>query len=254
MSPIKYYGGKQKLAAWIIDHFPKPHSRYPYIEPFAGGANVLFNKFRSNYEWLNDTYPGLIAMYKSIRDNPTDFISRLPKKPSWDIFCAAKNNQLEPDVNTFVLHNMSRNGAGKYYAESTRIRKGDHEHVTNYRNQIARILPANIRLQGVRLTCQSALMCIDEVFHDTDSVLYLDPPYMLDTRVARDVYFEEMGAYEHSHMLKMILQAKCFVCISGYYNSMYAESLKGWKVYRKDVGKPSGNMKSAATEYLWCNR
>lgn len=38
---MSYYGGKQRLASKIIELIPK---HVTYVEPFAGGAAIFFNK------------------------------------------------------------------------------------------------------------------------------------------------------------------------------------------------------------------
>lgn len=49
--PIPYIGGKNRLAKRIIERIPEHHT---YVELFAGGARVLFQKPPSNIEVLND--------------------------------------------------------------------------------------------------------------------------------------------------------------------------------------------------------
>lgn len=71
-SLISYYGGKQRLAQRIINYLP-PHT--VYVEPFCGGASVLFAKpkpqpsNRDHYrEVLNDHDERLITIYRVAQD------------------------------------------------------------------------------------------------------------------------------------------------------------------------------------------
>jgi len=49
--PLPYIGGKNRIAAKIIEFFPEHKT---YVETFAGGAQVLFHKEPSTVEILND--------------------------------------------------------------------------------------------------------------------------------------------------------------------------------------------------------
>lgn len=59
--PLAYIGGKRAIAKDIIAVLPK---HVTYVEPFAGGAQVLFAKEPSKVEVLNDLDCELINFYR----------------------------------------------------------------------------------------------------------------------------------------------------------------------------------------------
>lgn len=70
MRPIlSYYGGKQKIARHIVKLIPQ-HT--VYVEPFVGGAAILYNKKRiinKDYiEVINDINGNLINMYRCFQE------------------------------------------------------------------------------------------------------------------------------------------------------------------------------------------
>ena len=77
--PIKMHGGKFYLSQWIIDQFPETYETMTYVEPYAGAANVFFNKKRSVEECINDIHPGIYQILVALRDEPQEFIKRLRK-------------------------------------------------------------------------------------------------------------------------------------------------------------------------------
>jgi DNA adenine methylase len=59
-SPIPYFGGKSRLAPWIVSLFP---AHRVYVEPFFGGGSVLFAKRPSSIEIVNDLDGAVVALW-----------------------------------------------------------------------------------------------------------------------------------------------------------------------------------------------
>lgn len=90
-SPIKFAGGKRKLAEKIISFMP---SRFDtYVEPFVGGGAVFFALAGMDCGWkgkcdctypksaLGDINDDLINFYKVLRDTPKKLIAEAQKYP-----------------------------------------------------------------------------------------------------------------------------------------------------------------------------
>ena len=81
--------------------------------------------------------------------------------------------------------------------------------------------------------------------------VYLDPPYVLQTRLSqRAIYEFEYTEADHVRLLEIVLGLNCFVGISGYWSKLYADMLQDWRVVTF-TAVTRGN--SVATEYLWLN-
>jgi DNA adenine methylase len=59
--PLPYIGGKNRIAAKIIEFFPQHKT---YVETFAGGAQVFFHKEPSTVEILNDLDGEVVSFFR----------------------------------------------------------------------------------------------------------------------------------------------------------------------------------------------
>lgn len=84
-----------------------------------------------------------------------------------------------------------------------------------------------------------------------DTLVYLDPPYLMQTRAQqRRIYRCELTDADHARLLAVIVKLPCMVAISGYWSEMYAEALKDWRAISFKATTRGGTQ---ATEWLWMN-
>ena len=70
-SPLKYIGGKSKLAKKIIEMMPEHHG---YCEVFSGAAWVFFRKEPSKAETINDLDSDLACFYRVLQNHLEEFL------------------------------------------------------------------------------------------------------------------------------------------------------------------------------------
>jgi DNA adenine methylase len=111
------------------------------------------------------------------------------------------------------------------------------------------------RLQQVRIVNRPAL----DVIRAEDgprSLHYLDPPYLRETRTARNTYGQfEMTEQEHHELLDTLRQIRGKAMLSGYPSPLYDRMLATWTRHTFDLPNhaASGKTKDRETEVLWTN-
>ena len=75
---LKYPGGKWKISAWIINHFPE---HKVYLEPFFGSGAVFFNKEPSYIETINDIDGNIVNLFRVCREHPKELASYINLTP-----------------------------------------------------------------------------------------------------------------------------------------------------------------------------
>jgi DNA adenine methylase len=80
-------------------------------------------------------------------------------------------------------------------------------------------------------------------------LVYLDPPYLAETKGGRRYYRHEYRDDDHLKLLATIATVKCPVMISGYPSDMYEQALKHWS--QRDLVNVT--QAGRRTERLWAN-
>ncbi len=228
---MKYPGSKWKLADWIISYFPKHHS---YLEPFFGSGAVLFNKPRSNIETVNDLDNNVVNLFECIRENPVKlagmvYMTPYAREVYEKAFKEVPEDKFEAALNFYIRLNMGHGfrTTGEKVGWKNDIQGRERAYAAqDWCNLPDKIMWAAERLRGVQIEHMPAVELIKR-FNYPNVLIYCDPPYMLETRNGKQ-YRREMDARDHEELLKVLLEHKGPVLISGYDTDLYNDMLKGW--------------------------
>ena len=84
--------------------------------------------------------------------------------------------------------------------------------------------------------------------------VYIDPPYLMDTRKSKNrIYqFEFYDCWQHENLLKIVKEIgkRAAIMISGYRSELYEKELSGWRYITYQAVTRSGKM---AEEWAWMN-
>ncbi|HDY8638730.1 TPA: DNA adenine methylase [Klebsiella pneumoniae] len=256
---IRYHGGKFRLAHWIIEQMPE---HVCYVEPFGGAAGVLLQKARSYSEVYNDLDGEVVNLFRVLRD--PELNQRLQDACcltpySRDEFCHAQQPATDPieRARRMVVRACMGFGSAAGVGGQSGFRSDSKRKYATAAHLWERY-PANLavvcqRLQGVIIENKDALAVMR--VHDAETTLhYIDPPYMPETRVQKNRYYNhEMTVEGHEQLLAVSRTMKGMVMISGYDTDVYNDMLSGWAKTEKASRISARRGTKVRTECLWLN-
>ncbi|MFG1173901.1 DNA adenine methylase [Erwiniaceae bacterium CAU 1747] len=256
---IRYHGGKFRLAPWIIEQMPE---HVCYVEPFGGAAGVLMRKPRSYSEVYNDLDCEVVNLFRVLRDPAMnrqlqDACAMTPY--SRDEFVNAQESATDPveRARRMVVRACMGFGSAAGVGGQSGFRSDSKRKYATAAHLWARY-PENLavvcqRLQGVIIENKCALAVMRA--HDAETTLhYIDPPYVLETRVKGSRYYNyEMTMADHEQLLSAAGMLCGMVMISGYECELYNDILRGWTKYTTGSRISAGRGTKVRMECLWIN-
>lgn len=193
--PLSYVGGKNRLAATIIAKFPR-HTTY--VEPFAGGAQVFFQKVPSKVEVINDLDGELVNFYRVCQSHHEELVrymrfmllsrewfERLHKAQIEDL------TDIQRAARYFYLQKSAYGGRVAHQNYAIHVIQRPNFSPPRTQQIIADTHQRLARAQIERLPYMTVLTKYDR----TSTFFYLDPPYY-DVRL----YHHN---FEHEDFVKM---------------------------------------------------
>jgi DNA adenine methylase len=266
--PLKWHGGKHYLAREIVALMP---AHLHYVEPYAGGLAVLFAKpCEGISEVVNDLNGDLMNFWRVLQDRRAfaEFRRRIEATPFSETEWQDAQTQLDQEpagnhklgidraASFFVLCRQSMAGRCQDFAPitRTRTRRGMNEQSSAWLQSIASLPAVHDRLRRVVILRRPALEVLRT--HDTPNTLfYLDPPYLPETRSSGVSERFDMTAEQHEELLDTIKGLQGKVMLSGYPSQLYDAKLAKWHCHEFELPNNAARdiIKRRMTECLWCN-
>jgi DNA adenine methylase len=260
--PLTYYGGKIRIAPWIVEAM-KRYKHQRYIEVFGGSGAVLFCKEPSKCEIYNDIYGDVVNLYQVLR-NPRTY-----KLLIRDIECSPYSRQVYNDASRalkdketsdverarafFVCARQSFSNLMNSWSTPSECSRTVAS--ITYWKAIDRLPEVHERLKHVHIENMDALDCIKKYANER-SLLYVDPPYVHATRVAPKTYKHEFSDEQHKQLVETLLEVPGHKILSGYESPIYQPLLDaGWEMLTKRICcHASGQSKKTyRQECLYCS-
>ncbi len=260
---FKYYGGKARLASWIVEHLP-PHDCY--VEPYCGGARVLFAKPRSRVEVLNDLDKGVTAALRACRDCPAELAHVLTltpySRPEYEDAIRAIREEDRGDVVEaarlfLIMVEQGRNGQSKPSRSGWRIQRPDTRAgraESGWLRLPQVVHEATARLQGVTIEGRDAQLVV-EFYDGPRTLFYVDPPYHPRSCDVSG-YAHRLTVEHHQRLAELLGTVRGMVVLSGYRHPDYDQWYAGWQRLDRDhscgaAAGEGGDWKRV--ESLWFN-
>lgn len=257
LSPLVWYGGKQRLAKRIVGLLPNHET---YVEVFGGSGAVLFAKSPSPVEVYNDRFSEVYNFFCVLRDQVK---SKRLKEDVWLTPYARDEHQaalmswksgemsqlgdLERARRFFILVRMSFGGKFAASFGYAKLAQGGKSGAT-MQSVVDRLDEFAARIRDVTIENRDFRELLPQ-FNRRECCIYADPPYLHETRrKVESCYQHEMSADDHCDLLDLLLATKSRVIVSGYASPLYDQRLKRWARLEIETRETTSNHRGKAAE------
>jgi DNA adenine methylase len=248
-SILRWPGSKWRMAKFICNMMPRHDV---YCEPFFGSGAVFFTKSPSGTETINDIDSNVINLFRVVRNSADELARVLEMTPySREEYKASQLNSDDEieQARRFLVRTWQGFGA------KTANMSGWNNDRTNQRfmPRYWAILPQRIldtveRLKMAQIEHADALDVI-EMYNHRNALLYIDPPYLMETRTQLHYECEFSSRKKHIELLELCRKHKGSLIISSYENDLYNTELDGWEKRSMNVAITRGTR----TETIYLN-
>ena len=232
-SPLRYPGGKNKLASFIAKICVDNNINGHYIEPYSGGASVALHLLIEGYVekiTINDKDRSIYAVWHSILRKTNQLIEKIESTEvtteNWHTMKKIQENKKKADLlelgfSTLFLNRTNRSGIITGGPIGGSEQEGEYKIDCRFNKEeiISRIRRIK-KFQGkITLYTKDALKLITSIQEKEDNpentIFYFDPPYYLK---ANSLYMNHYFKNDHERVGQSIRNIEEIKWIVSYDN------------------------------------
>lgn len=234
-SILRYPGGKSRKSVQDIILSYKPSVVKEYREPFVGGGGIFFAIDPSIKTWINDINPGLISLYEALKERPENFIENCRKilPLQKDEECVStkgtgkKYNKRLGEVFDSLKYNEEADQALRYFFINRTVWAGRVNYDPAFKSRMYYSNPQGWNIVKTDKLEKAAKHIANTEITNVDYSnllekpgedvwIYLDPPYVVDTKFKKGSKLYEYGfsMEDHIRFVDNVKKCKHKVCIS----------------------------------------
>jgi DNA adenine methylase len=260
---FRWYGGKFSHLDWLLPLLPVKNVHH-YCEPFGGSAAVLLNRPPANVETYNDLDGDVVTFFRVLRDDGDRLLQALSLTPfsreEFELACSEPEETLsdfERARRFFIRAGQVRTGLaqtatiGRWSNCKQTSRNGMSGAVSRWLGKVKGLPEIVERLLRVQIENRPAVDVI-RLYDSPQTLFYLDPPYVHESRKDVRAYGEEMSEEDHRLLAEVLHSVEGMVALSGYRCALMDELYSDWKRIDAPI-KTAHSCKMARQECLWIN-
>ena len=244
------------MTSVLIELFPKDIDQLVFIEGCGGGASLLFAKEPVGREVYNDINQNVYAFFLTLASHAcfqslksfldiTPYSRQLHNKFREQL-ADPSLSYLDRAARFFYVNRTSFNGNGGF-SRNLHTRRGMLKSVSDYLSTVDNLEQFHQRISRVLIE-QLDVLDLVKRYNREDAFLYLDPPYIHETRKSNKGYDDEMTTDHHHQLAQALCGFSGKVMLSGYRHPAY-EPLAPWR----QIEFTSKSAHSQGQEILWLN-
>lgn len=174
------------------------------------------------------------------------------------VYCGGYKSfsKLEIAWATLVSHRMSRNAMPcNMFQQAGRLRGGQNECVNAWQSYLKTLDSLHNEVKTKEIWNEDVCNIVGGT-DDPRTLIYLDVPYPLNTRVCK-MYRTEMTDKKHGKLLSLCRNSKCKIAISGRPNELYEYMLHDWQCETRTINNNMSHKKGVdrvkTPEVVWTN-